>query len=159
MIDPTAPATGIDPRPLRLLLEELRIEANRPGPKLIHKGVAADRVERALNEATPGDPPPIDPDRPCPHLNFAAAVNVGRITRSDDDPTIVGYTADITVQCVDCGEPFRWVGVPAGLSPRRPMVSVDETELHAPIRPASSDPDFGLGIPGFAIRMNGGDPR
>lgn len=30
---------------------------------------------------------------------------------------------------------------------------VDERELHAPIRPASSDPDFGLGIPGFAIRF------
>lgn len=28
----------------------------------------------------------------------------------------------------------------------------DETELRAPLRPASSDPDFGLGLPGYAIR-------
>lgn len=30
---------------------------------------------------------------------------------------------------------------------------VDETELRAPLRPASADPDFGLGIPGVAIRQ------
>ena len=42
-------------------------------------------------------------------------------------------------------------GVQAGLRPDRPMVSVDETELRAPIRPESADPDFGLGIPGFAV--------
>jgi hypothetical protein len=35
------------------------------------------------------------------------------------------------------------------------MVSVDETELHAPLRPASVDPDFGLGLPGFAIQYRG----
>lgn len=27
-------------------------------------------------------------------------------------------------------------------------------ELRAPIRPASADPDFGLGIPGFAVTWN-----
>ena len=92
----------------------------------------------------------IDPDRACPHLNFAASVEVNRLTDVEGGP-VTGYSADITVQCADCGEPFRWIGVPAGMSPARPMCSADEAELHAPIRPASSDPDFGLGIPGFAI--------
>ncbi|WP_439947213.1 hypothetical protein [Streptomyces sp. BBFR109] len=50
-----------------------------------------------------------------------------------------------------CGEPFRWTGVQAGVSPRQPMCSVDETELRAPLRPASADPDFGLGLPGFTV--------
>jgi hypothetical protein len=93
----------------------------------------------------------IDPDRSCPHENFDAFVDVGRITASDNDPTVIGYSAEIKVNCRDCSEPFRWTGVPAGLSPRQPMCSVDETELRAPLRPASADPDFGLGLPGFSV--------
>ena len=94
-----------------------------------------------------------NPDRACPHEDFEAWVEVGRITSGEGGP-VSAFMADIRVNCSQCKEPFRWVGVPAGLKPDRPMVSVDETELHAPLRPASSDPDFGLGIPGFAIRMN-----
>jgi hypothetical protein len=97
-----------------------------------------------------------DPDRPCPHENFNAYVDVNRITASDTDPTVVGYNADIKVTCADCGEPFRWTGIPAGVSPRQPMCSIDETELHAPLRPASADPDFGLGLPGFAVTYQPG---
>jgi hypothetical protein len=92
-----------------------------------------------------------DPDRPCPHEDFAATVEVNRLQRSDTDPTVTGYFADIRVECTQCGEPFRWTGVEAGVSPARPMCSVDETELRAPIRPASADPDFGLGLPGYSI--------
>lgn len=94
----------------------------------------------------------IDPDLPCPHEDFDALVEVNRITDSDGGP-VTAYSAGITVSCRGGGEKFRWVGVPAGLRPDRPMVSVDETELPAPLRPASADPDFGLGIPGFAIRV------
>lgn len=92
-----------------------------------------------------------NPDRPCPHENFDASVEVNRITATASDPTVVGYNADIKVNCHDCGEPFRWTGVQAGLSQGRPMCSVDETELRAPLRPSSADPDFGLGLPGFAV--------
>jgi hypothetical protein len=88
----------------------------------------------------------IDPDRPCPHEDFDAFVDVARITAGDNDPTVIGYTAEIRVNCRACGEPFRWTGVPAGLSPRQPTCSVDGTELRAPLRPASADPDFGLGL-------------
>lgn len=99
-----------------------------------------------------------NPDRACPHEDFEAVVSVGRLTASDTDPTVTGYTAEIKVSCTGCGEPFRWIGVPAGLSPRQPMCSLDETKLRAPLRPASSDPDFGLGIPGFAINYRPGLP-
>jgi hypothetical protein len=91
-------------------------------------------------------------DEPCPHPDFAAVVAVNRLTATEGGP-VEAYSADITVSCADCGEPFRWIGAPAGLLPTQPCVSVDETELHAPLRPASADPDFGLGIPGFAIRQ------
>lgn len=97
-----------------------------------------------------------NPDQACPHMNFAVNVDIQRLTRSDHDPTVVSYFADITVQCEDCEEPFRWNGVRAGLSPSRPMCSVDETELRAPLRPASADPDFGLGLPGFSIGFRPG---
>lgn len=93
-----------------------------------------------------------DQDKPCPHEDFSASVEVDRLTSEDGGP-ITAYSADIRVSCAQCGEQFRFIGVPAGMRPDRPMVSVDEAELHAPIRPASADPDFGLGIPGFAIRM------
>lgn len=93
-----------------------------------------------------------DPDQPCPHEDFSATVGVNPLASQPGGP-VTAYMADVRVSCSQCGEPFRWIGVPAGMSGGRPMVSVDETELHAPIRPASSDPDFGLGIPGFAIRM------
>jgi hypothetical protein len=94
--------------------------------------------------------PKQDPDRPCPHENFDAQVVVARLTKEEGGP-VVGYSADITVRCADCEEPFRWTGVPGGHSPRQPMCSPDETELRAPLRPASADPDFGMGLPGFAI--------
>lgn len=93
-----------------------------------------------------------DPDRACPHEDFDADVDINRLT-GDDGVTVISYSADIRVRCTACDEPFRWVGVPAGMSPARPMCSADEMELHAPLRSASSDPDFGLGIPGFAIQQ------
>lgn len=99
---------------------------------------------------------PADPDRACPHEDFEATVEVNRIACSDDDPTIVGYSADVRVSCGQCDEPFRWTGLQAGLSPAEPMVSVDETELRAPLRPASADPDFGMGLPGFAVGFRAG---
>ena len=93
-----------------------------------------------------------DPDRACPHEDFEATVDVGRIGTGDTaDGSPRAYIADIRITCAQCGEPFRWTGLQAGVSFERPMVSIDEAELHAPLRPASADPDFGMGIPGFAI--------
>lgn len=98
----------------------------------------------------------LDPDRPCPHENFGVSVEVHRIVQSDDDPTVVAYGAEIRVRCDDCQEPFRWTGLQAGLRRDRPTVSPDETELRAPLRPASADPDFGMGLPGYAVGFREG---
>lgn len=86
------------------------------------------------------------------HADFAAFVDVNRLTASDALPDVIGYSADVRIECGNCGERFRFIGVPAGLLPDRPSCSVDEFEAHLPIRPATSDDDFGLGIPGFAVR-------
>jgi hypothetical protein len=36
---------------------------------------------------------------------------------------------------MQCGEPFRFIGVACGVSDYRPMVSVDALELRAPLVP------------------------
>lgn len=83
-----------------------------------------------------------DPDKACLHEDFNAYVEVNRLTEREGDGEPVGaYSADIRVSCANCGEPFRWI---------------DETVMSAPLRPASSDPDFGLGIPGYAVTMHAG---
>jgi hypothetical protein len=91
-----------------------------------------------------------DLDRACPHPDFAAVVAVHRLI-DEGEAVPHGYIADVKVTCVACDEPFRWTGLPAGVLPNRPTCSIDELELRAPLRPASADPDFGLGLPGFAI--------
>lgn len=74
----------------------------------------------------------------CEHKNFKADVRVGRLTKGDDGP-VTGYSADVKVSCVDCGLPFRFIGLPAGNHFAEPRVSVDGTELRAPIEPATHE--------------------
>ena len=102
------------------------------------------------------EPPKADLDKPCPHADFGASVEVNRLTEREGDAEPDAYSADIKVWCANCGEAFRWIGLQAGLMPSRPMCSVDETIMSAPLRPASSDPDFGLGIPGYAVTWEAG---
>lgn len=100
--------------------------------------------------------PTADPDRPCEHPHFSADVAVNRLTADGGGP-ILAFMAELTIACSACGEPFRFIGVPAGVMPDRPACSVDEATLHVPIRPASADPDYGLGIPGFAVTYHEGE--
>lgn len=65
----------------------------------------------------------------CPHLNFFARVNVARLEDSGK------FVADIRITCTECDEPFRFVGVAAGLRFDGPACSVDGLELRAPIEP------------------------
>jgi hypothetical protein len=65
----------------------------------------------------------------CEHRRFEANVTVVRIE------DVGRFTADIHVRCADCGVRFRFLGLPMGLDPSRPTVSVDELELRAPIVP------------------------
>lgn len=74
----------------------------------------------------------------CEHENFKANVRVGRLTRGDDGP-VTGYSADVTIACAQCGLPFRFIGLDAGNHFAEPRVSVDGTELRAPIEPATHE--------------------
>lgn len=44
------------------------------------------------------------------------------------------FIADVKIACA-CGEPFRFLGLKAGISWSEPLVSIDSLELHAPIEP------------------------
>lgn len=65
----------------------------------------------------------------CQHLEFAAAVGVARLEDSGR------FMCELRVCCVDCREPFRFKGIPPGLSFDRPTVSIDGLEAHLPIEP------------------------
>jgi hypothetical protein len=45
------------------------------------------------------------------------------------------FTADIRIECTQCEEPFRFLGLDPGWSPFEPMVSVTGLEMHVPIEP------------------------
>lgn len=94
----------------------------------------------------------------CPHEEFAAHIAVNRLTDVDGGP-LVGFSVDVTARCVACDEPlvFHGAGLPVGLVPDRPAISVDGTELRCPARMQSSDPHFGLGLAGFTARVREGD--
>ena len=103
--------------------------------------------------------PAIDPDRPCPHEVFEAFIEVNRILADgaapDSEP--IGFAAEVGVKCGQCQEPFTWIGAPPGLSGSHPTSSIDRLVLNAPLRPSSADPDFGLGMPGYAVTVHTGD--
>lgn len=63
----------------------------------------------------------------CEHKEFAAQVAVNRIEDTGR------FSADIRIQCVECGEPFRFLGLPCGVDPNGAAVSVDGTEARLAI--------------------------
>lgn len=71
----------------------------------------------------------------CKHEEFKAVVGVHRLTETEGGP-VTGYTADVNIKCLQCGLPFRFRGFQAGSHFAEPRVSVDSTELRAPIEPA-----------------------
>jgi hypothetical protein len=73
------------------------------------------------------------------HLQFVADVVVLVVTKGAEDPTVLGYVADVSITCAGCGERFIFEGgdqAPEGSLPVRPTVSTDALELRAPIRPS-----------------------
>lgn len=63
----------------------------------------------------------------CKHENFQAKVKVNRLTDSGR------FSADVTINCIECGEPFRFLGLPCGTDLNGATVSVDGTEARLAI--------------------------
>ncbi len=75
------------------------------------------------------------PKENCKHEEFKVQAAVGRLT-DEEGGEVKRYTVDIEVHCMQCFMPFRFIGLPGGVSPNQPTVNFDGTELRAPIIPA-----------------------
>lgn len=70
----------------------------------------------------------------CEHFNFMVNAEVSRLTDTKGG-RVIGYGCDVTARCVDCGLPFRWLGLPFGVSKTNPTVSIDGLELRGLLAP------------------------
>lgn len=66
---------------------------------------------------------------PCKHEGFVCNVEVNRLE------DIGRFTADLTIKCDQCGVPFRFIGLPAGLDLNGASVSIDGCEARLAIAP------------------------
>jgi hypothetical protein len=67
--------------------------------------------------------------RRCKHTAFGVHTDVTFLA------DVGRFTADIRIECAQCKEPFRFLGLDAGWSPYVPSVSATGLELRVPIEP------------------------
>ena len=86
----------------------------------------------------------------CSHMNFKANVNVARLEDSGR------FMAEVRVTCSDCGLPFQFNGLAAGLDMNGAAVSIDGLEANLSISPQGSTPSP---LDNILLRMgsHGGD--
>ncbi len=65
----------------------------------------------------------------CNHPDFHTTVNVCRIEDT------LSYDVEIRIRCISCGMPFRFKGLPHGISVTKPMLSIFGNEASLPIEP------------------------
>ena len=75
----------------------------------------------------------------CTHDNFKANVKTIKIADDNDTTKITGYRCEVSIFCVDCGEAFNFVGLPAGYDVNHPTISIDGLELRVPIAPSGEN--------------------
>jgi hypothetical protein len=88
----------------------------------------------------------------CKHESFQAVASIARCTRSDDDPTVVVFYCELTIKCTVCDKPFEFIGLPMGLSPGKPMCSVNGQEARLPIKPVGEV--MPMDVMGFGIEFH-----
>jgi len=69
----------------------------------------------------------------CAHENFEASQNVIRMTANSDNPDVFAFMLEVRVNCVDCGQPFGFKGLNAGVSYFSPRCSLDALEARIPL--------------------------
>jgi len=73
----------------------------------------------------------------CPHLQFRVDSKVARLTDSHDPEKVLSFMLELEVFCLDCYQPFKFVGFRKGISPEEPMTNFEETEVRIPIKPVT----------------------
>lgn len=87
----------------------------------------------------------------CQHENFRAQVDVHRLLPKEGMPA-AHYSADVRVNCEQCGLPFRFRCTRVGLSYDDPTVSVDGQELRVSVQPDDGTIPLPPKVKGFAVR-------
>lgn len=83
----------------------------------------------------------------CDHKNHIAEVDVNHIA------DINRWQADVRIRCAECGLPFRFIGLPAGLDLNGAAVSVDATEARLSIAPQGEVVSvLEGGVHGFSVK-------
>ena len=82
----------------------------------------------------------------CEHKDFAAEVEVNRLE------DVNRFSADVRIRCNECGQPFRFIGLPTGLDLNGASVSIDGTEARLAIAPKGEVVTPLEGIQGFTAR-------
>lgn len=67
----------------------------------------------------------------CKHMAFDATVSVARLEDTGR------FMAEIRIKCLDCGEPFQFLGLPMGLNMAGATVDPDGLEARIAILPDS----------------------
>lgn len=94
----------------------------------------------------------------CEHNDFTVEVDVNRLPAVEGGP-IERYSADVRIKCAECGVPFRFLGLPAGLDLTGAATSVDGEEARLAILPRGQVLSVIDGAPqGFTIKRQPGDP-
>jgi hypothetical protein len=70
----------------------------------------------------------------CEHKEFKANANIFRMPQ-EEGGEIKSYCCDLKIECAECGKPFVFKGVPFGVVPDHPTMSIDRTELRIPLEP------------------------
>jgi hypothetical protein len=82
----------------------------------------------------------------CEHFNFDASVEVNRLE------DVGKFQAGIRIVCRDCGQPFRFLGLPMGVDLAGATTNGDATEARMAIAPKDESCSGLEGPAGFAIR-------
>lgn len=77
---------------------------------------------------------------PCAHMNFKADVRVGRHLDDATETHVIGYSAEIHIECAECHKPFQFLGLPMGVDTHGARVSVDGLEARIAISPQGVQP-------------------
>lgn len=86
----------------------------------------------------------------CKHENFKANVTVNRQS-PEEGMEVSHYSADIKIECADCGQPFRFLCSRGGLMWNEPTVGIVGEELRAPIHPNDGTEPLPPKIKGFSV--------
>lgn len=87
----------------------------------------------------------------CTHEDFAAQVDVNRITGNVEGGALSNIYVEVRVVCLHCGVPLVFHGLPLGINPKHPTMDITAKVVTLPARPANEVEGWGQDGPGFAV--------